>query len=50
MKKAIDGHLGVSHAYYGSDNAIMQEGITVGEWRQKYERRCASQNQRTSGT
>lgn len=48
MKKAIDGHFGVSHSYYGNDNDIMQEGITVGEWRRKYEQRCASQNQRTS--
>ena len=48
MKKAINGHFGVSHAYYAPDNDVMQVGITVKEWRRKYVQRCASQNQQVS--
>ncbi|XP_033208855.1 uncharacterized protein LOC117167784 isoform X3 [Belonocnema kinseyi] len=48
MKKAIDGHFAISHAYYAPDNDLMQEGITVKEWRQKYEERCSSLNQQVS--
>ncbi|XP_076766818.1 uncharacterized protein LOC143433365 [Xylocopa sonorina] len=40
MSKAINGHFGVSHAYFAPDDAIMQEGITVREWRDKYESLC----------
>ncbi|KAK0157842.1 hypothetical protein PV328_011532 [Microctonus aethiopoides] len=45
MMQAMNGHLGISHAYFGSDNQIMQEGITVREWRDKYERICKIANQ-----
>ncbi|XP_076647965.1 uncharacterized protein LOC143356288 [Halictus rubicundus] len=40
MSKAINGYLGISHAYFGQDDAIMQENITVREWRNNYEAEC----------
>lgn len=43
--KAINGHLGLSHAYFARDDDIMQEGITVRKWRERYENRCRMQNQ-----
>lgn len=42
--KAINGHLGLSHAYFARDDSIMQEGITVHEWRERYENTCRMQN------
>ncbi|XP_014611297.1 PREDICTED: receptor-type guanylate cyclase gcy-4-like isoform X1 [Polistes canadensis] len=42
MTKAINGHLSLSHAYFAPDDEIMQEGITVREWRDRYERMCKS--------
>ncbi|XP_070151049.1 uncharacterized protein [Polyergus mexicanus] len=44
MMKAINGHLGLSHAYFARDDSIMQEGITVREWRERYENMCRTQN------
>ncbi|XP_014480221.1 PREDICTED: uncharacterized protein LOC106747328 [Dinoponera quadriceps] len=44
MMEAIDGHLGLSHAYFARDDDIMQEGITVREWRERYENKCRIQN------
>lgn len=48
MSKAINGHFGLSHAYFAPDDAIMQEGITVREWRDLYEIRCKEKNQPSS--
>ncbi|XP_014237000.1 receptor-type guanylate cyclase gcy-3-like [Trichogramma pretiosum] len=48
MKMAINGHLGISHATYAPDDSIMQEGITVRDWRDRYERYCSSQKEVTS--
>lgn len=48
MLKAINGHLGISHANFAPDDDIMQEGITVREWRNRYERVCARQNEHVS--
>lgn len=48
MNKAINGHLGLSHAYFAPDDEIMQEGITVREWRNRYESYCKLQNQAPS--
>ncbi|XP_011630756.1 uncharacterized LOC105422894 isoform X1 [Pogonomyrmex barbatus] len=48
MMKAINGHLGLSHAYFARDDDIMQEGITVREWRDRYENICRTQNQQPS--
>ncbi|XP_077272002.1 uncharacterized protein LOC143902726 [Temnothorax americanus] len=48
MMKAINGHLGLSHAYFARDDDIMQEGITVREWRERYENICRAQNQQPS--
>ena len=48
MMKAINGHLGLSHAYFARDDDIMQEGITVREWRERYENICRIQNQQPS--
>ncbi|XP_043673459.1 uncharacterized protein LOC122631609 isoform X2 [Vespula pensylvanica] len=45
MTKAINGHLGLSHAYFASDDDIMQEGITVRQWRDRYESFCYLRNQ-----
>ncbi|XP_015177762.1 PREDICTED: receptor-type guanylate cyclase gcy-4-like isoform X2 [Polistes dominula] len=42
MTNAINGHLSLSHAYFAPDDEIMQEGITVREWRDRYERLCKS--------
>ncbi|XP_072759038.1 uncharacterized protein [Anoplolepis gracilipes] len=44
MMTAINGHLGLSHAYFARDDSIMQEGITVREWRKRYENMCRMQN------
>ncbi|KAJ8686553.1 hypothetical protein QAD02_022347 [Eretmocerus hayati] len=48
MKEAINGYLGISHASFAPDDNIMQEGITVKQWRDNYEQLCASKNQSTS--
>jgi hypothetical protein len=48
MKKAINGYLGISHANFAPDDSIMQEGITVRQWRDKYESYCTSQKEVTS--
>lgn len=45
MFKAINGYLGLSHAYFAPDNEIMQEGITVRQWRDNYEKSCLKQQQ-----
>ncbi|XP_054006339.1 uncharacterized protein LOC128891132 [Hylaeus anthracinus] len=42
MSRSINGHLGLSHAYFAPDDSIMQEGITVREWRNRYEEDCKS--------
>lgn len=34
--QAINGYFSLAHSYYAPDDAIMQENITVGEWREKY--------------
>lgn len=36
MKRAINGYFALTHQYFAADNEIMQENITVGEWRTKY--------------
>lgn len=48
MFQAINGHFALSHAYFASDDAIMQEGSTVGEWRQRYLEECNRWNLQTS--
>lgn len=48
MKIAINGYFGISHASFAPDNSIMQEGITVRQWRDKYETYCSAQNEITS--
>ncbi|XP_043507447.1 uncharacterized protein LOC122527382 isoform X1 [Frieseomelitta varia] len=45
MSRAINGYLGLSHAYFAPDNEIMQEGITVRQWRDRYEKDCRNRNQ-----
>ncbi|CAK9812828.1 Insulin-like peptide receptor [Anthophora plagiata] len=45
MSKAINGYLGLSHAYFAPDDDIMQEGITVRQWRDRYELYCQEKNQ-----
>ncbi|KAG7188679.1 hypothetical protein KM043_008301 [Ampulex compressa] len=45
MSQAINGHLGLSYAYFAPDDDLMQEGITVRQWRDRYEHRCRTQNQ-----
>lgn len=34
--QAINGHLSLAHSYFAPDDEIMQENITVGEWRKRY--------------
>ena len=48
MSKAINGHLGITHAYFAPDDDIMQEGITVRQWRDRYEKQCKIANQQPS--
>lgn len=38
--QAINGHLALTHAYFATDDAPMQEHINVGDWRKNYEKRC----------
>ncbi|VEN45528.1 unnamed protein product, partial [Callosobruchus maculatus] len=38
MIDAITGYFAMTHAYYAPDDAMMQENITVGQWKQKYKR------------
>ncbi|KOC65570.1 Insulin-like peptide receptor [Habropoda laboriosa] len=45
MSKAVNGYLGLSHAYFAPDDDMMQEGITVRQWRDRYERYCQEKNQ-----
>ncbi|XP_029044486.2 receptor-type guanylate cyclase gcy-4-like [Osmia bicornis bicornis] len=45
MSKAINGHLGLSHAYFAPDDDIMQQGITVRQWRDRYEQYCQKKRQ-----
>lgn len=35
MIEAITGYFSMTHAYYAPDDSVMQENITVGEWREK---------------
>lgn len=39
MKMAINGYLALTHQYFAADSEIMQENITVGEWRAKYRKK-----------
>ncbi|XP_032691676.1 uncharacterized protein LOC116854152 isoform X2 [Odontomachus brunneus] len=48
MMRAINGYFGLSHAYFAPDDEIMQEGITVREWRTRYENICRAQNEQPS--
>lgn len=43
MITAINGHLSLAHAYFAPDEAIMQENISVGEWKKNYSTDCAKQ-------
>lgn len=36
MVEAINGHISLSYKYYADNASIMQENITVKEWREKY--------------
>lgn len=45
MSRAINGHLSLSHAYFAPDNEIMQDGITVRQWRDRYEEDCRNKNE-----
>lgn len=45
MNKAINGHLGLSHAYFAADEDYMQEGVTVRQWRDRYEEECRRHDQ-----
>lgn len=48
MARAINGHLGVTNAYFAPDDDIMQEGITVRQWRDNYEKLCRLKEQAPS--
>ncbi|KAK8726640.1 hypothetical protein OTU49_009969, partial [Cherax quadricarinatus] len=39
MQRALQGHMSLSYKYFAEDSDIMQEGITVKEWRKKYSQR-----------
>lgn len=36
--QAINGYFSLTSAFFAPDDAVMQENITVGEWRQNYMR------------
>lgn len=36
LRQAISGYFAMTHAYFASDDSIMQENITVGQWRKNY--------------
>ncbi|CAG0879002.1 unnamed protein product [Darwinula stevensoni] len=42
MMEAINGHFSLAYAYFAEEDALMQESITVGEWRKRYEAECAN--------
>lgn len=42
--QAINGHLSLAHAYFASDWELMQENITVGQWRENYKSLCRARN------
>lgn len=48
MKSAVDGHFIISHSRFALDDKIMQEGITVKEWRKKYHEFCQSRGENPS--
>ncbi|CAH1117481.1 unnamed protein product [Phaedon cochleariae] len=35
MKEAITGYFAMTHTYYADNDSMMQEGITVGKWREQ---------------
>ncbi|XP_060518097.1 receptor-type guanylate cyclase gcy-13-like isoform X2 [Cylas formicarius] len=43
MIKAINGYFSMTHAYYAPDNATMQEGKSVGEWKAEYQKYAQNQ-------
>ena len=38
--QAINGHFSLQYAYFAPDDHVMQEDITVKEWKQSYEKTC----------
>jgi ABC-type branched-subunit amino acid transport system substrate-binding protein len=44
MFQAINGHLSLAQAYFAADSELMQENITVGQWREKYKSMCRARN------
>lgn len=46
--QAINGHLSLQYAYYAPDQEIMQENITVSDWKTNYETSCKSKSVATS--
>nr|XP_023022017.1 receptor-type guanylate cyclase gcy-18-like [Leptinotarsa decemlineata] len=44
MIEAIAGYFSMTHAYFAKDDSIMQENITVGEWRKKNDLRIKNAN------
>lgn len=41
MRRALNGHMSLSYKYYAEDDDIMQEGMTIKEWKAKYSGVCA---------
>lgn len=41
MLYALRGHMSLSYKYFADDDAVMQEGKTVKEWRQAYSNVCS---------
>lgn len=48
MQKAINGYFSISHSYFAPDDSIMQEGKTVRQWRNNYEKSCREMNETPS--
>lgn len=48
MVKAINGHMSLSYKFYGDDDRIMQENITVRQWKEHYTENLISQKKSPS--
>lgn len=36
MMEALEGHMSLSYQYFGPDDNVMQENVSIAYWRQRY--------------
>ena len=46
--QAINGHFSLQYAYFAPDEFVMQENITVKQWKLSYEKSCEMINKSVS--